>query len=404
MKPPFQRPALELAEIVRRHGHRLDGARHGRLENLNSQERRILRAIVSCRTAALGGHVESCDHCQYRRIAYNSCRNRHCPKCQGSACARWMAARADELLPVEYFHVVFTLPDTLNALALRNRRVVYNVLFDAVGQTLLEVAANPKHLGARIGFIGILHTWGQNLALHPHVHCVVPGGGLSSDGSTGLTTTRLSSSKSGGKWVACRAGFFLPVRILSRVFRGKFIDRFKRAWIAGELHGVEDDAAFARLIDTSVKHDWVVYAKPPFGGPQQVLKYLARYTHRIAIANRRLVSIDDQNVTFRWKDYAHNNRPRTMTLDGAEFLRRFLMHAVPRGFMRIRHFGLLANRVRAANLSICRQLIAAPLPAIGFDPTPPLPPCPICQRGHLIAGPNLSPSQLSHLVLRLDSS
>jgi hypothetical protein len=375
-----RRAGLELADVVRHHGHRLG--------NLLPEERRILRAIVSCRTAALGGHVQRCDHCHHRRIAYNSCRNRHCPKCQGSACAKWMSDRARELLNVEYFHVVFTLPDTFNSLALSNKRVVYNVLFDAVAQTLLEVAANPRHLGARIGLLAILHTWGQNLALHPHIHCVVPGGGLSAD----------------GKWIACRAGFFLPVRILSRVFRGKFIDLLKRAWRAGELRGIENDSSFARLIDASVRHDWVVYAKPPFGGPEQVLKYLARYTHRIAISNRRLISMNDQTITFRWKDYAHHNRPRSMTLDGAEFLRRFLMHAVPRGFMRIRHFGLLANRVRAANLSICRQLIAAPTPAVRCDSNPQLPLCPICRRGHLIAGPNLSPPQLSRLLLRLDSS
>jgi hypothetical protein len=380
MTSPLQRRALELAEIVRQHGHRLGV--------LTPEERRILRAIASCRTAALGGHVQVCDHCRHQRIAYNSCRNRHCPRCQGSACAKWMADRAAELLNVEYFHVVFTLPDTFNSLALSNKRVIYNVLFDAVAQTLLQVAANPKHLGARIGFLAILHTWGQNLSLHPHLHCVIPGGGLSPD----------------GKWVPCRAGFFLPVRILSRVFRGKFIDLLKRAWLAGDLHSVENDGAFARLIDASVKHDWVVYAKPPFGGPEQVLKYLARYTHRIAISNRRLLSIDDKNVRFGWKDYTHGNRPRTMTLDGAEFLRRFLMHAVPRGFMRIRHFGLLANRVRAVNLAICRQLIAAPIAAADYDATPYLPLCPICQRGRLITGPNLSPPQLSLLVLRLDSS
>jgi hypothetical protein len=297
-----------------------------------------------------------------------------------------MAEREKELLDVEYFHVVFTLPDMFNALALSNKRIVYKLLFDAVAQTLLEVAANPKHLGARIGFISILHTWGQNLALHPHIHCVIPGGGLSRE----------------GKWVACRSGFFLPVRILSRVFRGKFIDALKR--VAGKLHGIESGGALVRLIDASVKHDWVVYAKPPFGGPQQVLKYLARYTHRIAISNSRLVSIDDQTVTFRWKDYAHHNRPRTMKLDGAEFLRRFLMHAVPRGFMRIRHFGLLANRVRAANMEICRTLIGTAAATIHVLAPPQHPLCPICQRGHLIAGPNLSPMQLSLLVVRWDSS
>jgi hypothetical protein len=378
--PKFQRPALELAEIVRRHKHRIDA-------ELSGAQRRILRDIDTCRTAARGGHVESCDHCHHRRIAYNSCRNRHCPKCQGSACARWMAERERELLPVEYFHVVFTLPDTFNALALGNKRIVYGVLFDAVAQTLLEVAANPKHLGARIGFISILHTWGQNLCLHPHLHCVIPGGGLSPD----------------GKWVACRKGFFLPVRILSRVFRGKFIDLLKHAARKGKLIGAEDQNQFERLLNSSVKHDWVVYAKPPFGGPQQVLKYLARYTHRIAISNSRLVSLDDQTVTFRWKDYAHHNRPRTMKLDGAEFLRRFLMHEVPSGFMRIRHFGLLANRVRAKNLAICRSLLSVPAPidCLIIDSTQS---CPVCGHGRMISGPNLNPIQLRQLLIRLDSS
>jgi hypothetical protein len=303
-----------------------------------------------------------------------------------------MDDRAAELLPVEYFHVVFTLPDTFNALALANRRVVYGVLFDAVARTLLEVAANPKHLGARIGFIGILHTWGQNLSLHPHVHCVVPGGGLSPDGS---------------KWVACRAGFFLPVRVLSRVFRGKFVDLLKRARSSGKLSGGDDDRAFDRLLDASVKHDWVVYAKPPFGGPEQVLKYLARYTHRIAISNRRLVSTDDRTVTFNWKDYAGGNRSRTMTLDGGEFLRRFLLHAVPPGFMRIRHFGLLANRRRAANLTACRRLLTTPRSPVLPLVTPAAPQaacCPACGRGRLVNGPNLSPEQLARLVVRLDSS
>jgi len=384
MTPPFQRPALELAEIVRRHGHRLD--------HLTGEQQRILRAIASCRTAALGGHVESCDRCHYQRIAYNSCRNRHCPKCQASACARWMEDRAAELLPVEYFHVVFTLPNTFNALALANKRVVYGVLFDAVAQTLLEVAANPKRLGAKIGFIGILHTWGQNLCLHPHIHCVVPGGGLSPDGS---------------KWINCKPGFFLPVRVLSKVFRGKFIDLLKRARGKGKLIGVADDCEFERPLDASVKHDWVVYAKPPFGGPQQVLKYLARYTHRIAISNRRLVSTDNQTVTFNYKDYAHGNRPRTMTLDGAEFLRRFLLHAVPSGFMRIRHFGLLANRVRSGNLATCRQLLnvqPSANPTVPIDNPKEHHRCPQCKCGTLRIGPHLSPLELHQVILRMDSS
>jgi hypothetical protein len=383
--PPFQRPALELAEVVRRHGHRLDGT-------LSGEHKRILRDIATCRTAALGGHVESCDHCHHQRIAYNSCRNRHCPKCQASAAARWMADRAKELLPVEYFHVVFTLPDTFNALALANKRIVYGVLFDAVAQTLLEVAANPRHLGARIGLMGVLHTWGQNLSLHPHVHCIVPGGGLSGGGVS-----------ADGKWVNCRPGFFLPVRVLSKVFRGKFIDALKRARSRGLLFGADDDRQFDQLLNTAVRHDWVVYAKPPFGGPERVLKYLARYTHRIAISNRRLVCVNNQTVTFNYKDYAHGNRPRGMTLDGAEFLRRFLMHAVPSGFMRIRHFGLLANRVRARNLALCRRLMSAPLPA-NCPIADTAQTCPVCQRGRMISGPNLDPMQLHRLLIRLDSS
>jgi hypothetical protein len=395
MTPPFQRPALELAEVVRRHGHRLG-------EDLGGEQRRILRAIVNCRTAALGGHVQTCDSCQYQRIAYNSCRNRHCPKCQASACAQWMADRALDLLPVEYFHVVFTLPDTFNALALGNKRIVYGVLFDAVAQTLSEVAANPKRLGAKIGFIGILHTWGQNLSFHPHIHCVVPGGGLSPEGS------------GDSRWIGCKPGFFLPVRVLSKVFRGKFIDLLKRARAAGKLRDAGNDADFNRLLNASVRHDWVVYAKPPFGGPEQVLKYLSRYTHRIAISNRRLVSIDDQNVTFNYKDYAHGNRTRTMTLDGREFLRRFLLHAVPSGFMRIRHFGLLANRCRSRNLETCRRLLsvpsladAAPTPITGLGIIIPVTGsqcCPACAHGRLIDRGHLSPLQLSRLTLRRDSS
>jgi hypothetical protein len=385
--PGFQRPALELAEIVRRCSPRLD-------PELNGAQRRILRAIASCRTAALGGHVESCDHCQYRRIAYNSCRNRHCPRCQASACARWMEDRAEELLPVEYFQVVFTLPDAFNWLALANPRTVYGVLFDAAAQTLLEVAANPRHLGAKIGFLAILHTWGQNLSLHPHVHCVVPGGGIAPDGS---------------RWISCRPGFFLPVRVLSRVFRGKFIDLLKRARTQGRLLGAEDAQAFERLLDQAVKHEWVVYAKPPFGGPQQVLKYLSHYTHRIAISNRRLLEIDDRTVTFAYKDYARGNRPRRLTLGGEEFLRRFLLHAVPPGFMRIRQFGLLANRVRTASLQRCRRLI-------GTSALVPIQPmivcvisieqrcCPACGCGRLRRGVNLTPLELARLVRRLDSS
>lgn len=361
------RPALELADVIRLHGPGLI--------DLTSEQRKVLNALSACRTAALGGHVETCDHCGHQRVAYNSCRNRHCPKCQASACAQWMKARAEELLPVEYFHVVFTLPDVFNGLALANKRTVYGILFDAVSRTLTEVAANPKHLGARIGFIGILHTWGQNLGLHPHIHCVVPGGGLSPDG---------------GQWIACKPGFFLPVRVLSKVFRGKFIDLLKRSHAQRPLSGIHDEAELNRIINASVRTDWVVYAKPPFGGPEQVLKYLSRYTHRIAISNARLVAVDDQEVSFQWKDYAHQNRERVMTLEGTEFLRRFLMHGVPIGFMRIRHFGLLANRVRAANLSLCRELLAVVAPCLESEARScDMPPdrnecCPICGKGNML--------------------
>jgi len=379
------RPALELADVIRLHGESLP--------DVTSEQRKVLNALSACRTAALGGHVERCDHCGHQRVAYNSCRNRHCPKCQGSACARWMDARAEELLPVEYFHVVFTLPDVFNGLALANKRAVYGVLFDAVSQTLMEVAADPKHLGAKIGFMGILHTWGQNLGLHPHVHCVVPGGGFSPDGS---------------RWVPCKPGFFLPVRVLSKVFRGKFIDLLKQAYATTPFHGITTDTELERLIDASVRTDWVVYAKPPFGGPEQVLKYLSRYTHRIAISNARLVAMDDHDVTFRWKDYAHENRGRVMTLAGAEFLRRFLMHVVPTGFVRIRHFGLLANRFRTGNLSRCRELLAAIVAWFEADAHPceattgSHDRCPNCGKGGMTRGAFVRPVPLHSL--RFDTS
>jgi hypothetical protein len=394
MTPPRPAPALELADVIRRHG--------GLLSNLSGERRRVLNDIAACRTAALGGHVETCDHCRHQRIAYNSCRNRHCPKCQASACARWMEARAAELLPVEYFHVVFTLPDVFNSLALSNRRVVYGVLFNAVAQTLLEVAANPKHLGARIGFMAILHTWGQNLSLHPHLHCVIPGGGMSADGM---------------HWINCRPGFFLPVRILSRVFRGKFIDLLRRAFQSQKLQGIADAAAFETLIDSAVRSDWVVYAKPPFGGPEQVLMYLSRYTHRIAISNRRLVSMDDQSVTFRYKDYARGNRPRTMTLQAAEFLRRFLLHVVPSGFVRIRHFGLLANRVRHENIERCRKLLGhhpdntqaikeyAVVAFVRDQSACAANRCPVCGRGEMVRGDLIRPRpELLVMIPFCDSS
>jgi hypothetical protein len=339
------RPHLEVADVFRDHGDAfLD--RYG--DTLSPERRRALRDIAACRTEALGGHVEECDRCGHQRIAYNSCRNRHCPKCQATAAAQWMEAREAELLPVEYFHVVFTLPPALAPIALQNPREVYNILFRAAAETLQQIAADPKHLGAEIGFLAVLHTWGQNLQHHPHVHCVVPGGGLSLDGS---------------HWVACRPGFFLPVRVLSRVFRGKFLALLGKVFDQGRLsfHGklgvLADVGEFQRRLTASAQTEWVVYAKPPFGGPERVLKYLARYTHRVAISNRRLVALEDGEVQFQWKDYAHGGGPKTMTLKAIEFIRRFLLHVLPSGFVRIRHYGFLANRVCREKLALCRALL-----------------------------------------------
>jgi hypothetical protein len=316
----------------------------------SAEQRRVLRDLTRCRTAALGGHVAECDRCGHRVIAYNSCRNRHCPKCQAAARAAWLAKQAEDVLDVEYFHVVFTLPDPLGPVAVQNRRAVYNTLFQAAAQTLSQVAADPRHLGADIGFLAVLHTWGQTLRLHPHVHCVVPGGGLAPDGS---------------RWVSCRPGFFLPVRVLSRVFRGKFLALLQATYDRGKLifHGQQralaEPGTFRRWLDELRAVDWVVYAKPPFGGPEQVLKYLARYTHRVAIANQRLVKLEDGKVHFQWKDYAHGHTEKVMALDAVEFIRRFLLHVLPRGFVHIRHYGFLANRSRAEKLLLCRRLLAA---------------------------------------------
>jgi len=316
----------------------------------SSEQRRVLRDLQRCRTAALGGHVEACDQCGHRVIAYNSCRNRHCPKCQAAARAAWLEEQAADLLDVDYYHVVFTLPDLLGPLALQNRRAVYGLLFQTAAQTLSQVAADPRHLGADIGLLAVLHTWGQTLRLHPHVHCVVPGGGLSPDNN---------------RWVSCRSGFFLPVRVLSRVFRGKFLAALGTAYDRGNLsfHGQQSDladpAVFRRRLDELRQQEWVVYAKPPFGGPEQVLKYLARYTHRVAISNGRLVQMTDGKVHFRWKDYAHGHAEKVMALDAIEFIRRFLLHVLPSGFVHIRHYGFLANRSRETKLPLCRRLIAA---------------------------------------------
>jgi Putative transposase/Transposase zinc-binding domain len=341
-----ERPRDEVADIVRAYG-----AAYRRTHAVSPAQAGALRAIARCRTAALGGHVTACEACGTRQVAYNSCRNRHCPKCQGGERAKWLAAQQAVLLPVEYFHVVFTLPHALNALARVNPRPLYALLFHAAAATLQSFARDPRHLGAELGVTAVLHTWGQTLSHHLHVHCLVTGGGLTPDGQ---------------QWVSARAGFLFPVRALSQVFRGKFLAGLRQLRARNALRFVGDSAplagehawsAWLRGLRTT---DWVVYAKPPFGGPQRVLKYLSRYTHRVAIANHRLVSIEDGVVCFRWRDYAHHNHVKVMALPAEEFLRRFLLHIVPSGFRRIRHFGLLANRHRAAKLAHCRRLLAPP--------------------------------------------
>jgi hypothetical protein len=311
----------------------------------------VLRAIERCRTAALGGHLDQCSRCGQQAISYNSCRNRHCGKCQTNARDKWLADREKELLNVAYVHVVFTLPHQLSQLALANKRTLYDLLFRASAATLLEIAADPKHLGAEIGFLSVLHTWGQNVLHHPHVHCVIPAGGLSLDHQ---------------RWVHPRYAFFLPVKVLSRVFRGKFTAGLKRAFrkrqltFPKSLHALAHEPAFRSFLRSLFRRDWVVYAKPPFGGPQHVLHYLARYTHRVAISNHRLVNFVDGQVTFRWKDYAHRSKQKLMTVTADEFLRRFLLHVLPHGFVRIRFFGFLANRRRKSLLPLCRQLLRMP--------------------------------------------
>jgi Putative transposase/Transposase zinc-binding domain len=339
------RPTLEVADILRAQGdHFLDRYR----SSLDFQQRKAFRAIQRCRTAALGGHLDLCPQCGHRDISYNSCRNRSCPKCQTQARERWLAAREQELLPTNYFHVVFSVPHELNVLALDNSRLFYDLLFTASAQTLREVAADPQHLGAEIGVISILHTWGQNLLLHPHIHCAIPAGGLAPDHT---------------RWIRPRYPFFLPVKVLSRVFRGKFLAglkclyRSKKLQCVGPSAALADPRQFAQLIRRMHRQDWVVYAKPAFGGPLQVLRYLGRYTHRVAISNHRLLAFDGERVTFRWKDYTHDGKWKQMTLTASEFLRRFFLHVLPKAFVRIRHFGFLANCFRARRLSLCRQLL-----------------------------------------------
>jgi hypothetical protein len=353
---------------------------------LSRPQRKAFYDIRACRTAALGGHLDQCDQCGHCAISYNSCRNRSCPKCQAAVRAQWLAERQAELLPVEYFHVVFTLPQQIARLALQNARRIYSILFRAVAETLLTIAADPQHLGAAIGFLAVLHTWGQTLHLHPHIHCVVPGGGISPDNS---------------RWIPCRKSFFLPVKVLSRFFRKRFLIHLRKAFqkgklqFHGELESLAQPAAFDALCRKAGQMEWVVYAKRPFGGPEQVLKYLARYTHRVAISNSRLLSLENGRVSFEWKDYADGNQSKTMTLDAVEFIRRFLLHVLPSGFVHIRHFGFLANRKRKEKLALCRSLLAAPQMVVeasagspgGCDSTPEeevFRRCPVCKTGRLI--------------------
>ena len=365
------RPDLELADVFRQCGESLS--------RLDGRQARVVRAILSCRTAALGGHIHQCDQCEYREIAYNSCRDRHCPKCQGSNQLRWVEAQQRHLLPIEYHHVVFTVPDTIHGLLRANPRLCYGLLFAAVAETLHDVARNPKNLGATIGFSCVLHTWTQTLLFHPHIHCIVTGGGLDPDGQ---------------RWIAARSGFLFPVRILARLFRAKLLHRLQSSLEDGKLTSAEVDP-HARLREAARK-DWVVYSKPPFAGPEQVLRYLGRYTHRVAISNNRLAALNHDRVTFRWRDSARGNRKRLMTLDVAEFLRRFLLHVLPTGLMRIRHYGLLANPTRHQHLERCRQLIGVTNEPASEPAQPPshlrpeqlfaddLIRCPRCQTGHLV--------------------
>ena len=339
-------PPFEVADVIRTLAT-ADGSVPGL--RLSKAQRRVMRDLAACRTAKLGGHVDACDACGEVRVSYNSCRNRHCPKCQAHQRATWLQDRCKDLLPVPYFHVVFTLPAELASLALQNKREIYGLLFATAAETLKTIAADPKHLGADIGFIAVLHTWGQTLVHHPHLHCVIPGGGLSPDAAN---------------WISCHDRFFLPVRVLSALFRGKMLaalqQRFAtdRLQFHGALADLADPARFTALCEQLRLKQWVVYAKPPFGGPAQVLKYLARYTHRVAIANSRITAADSGSVSFRYKDYDCGNRNRVMTLAAVEFLRRFLQHVLPERFVRIRHYGFLSNRARKQKVPLCRQLIA----------------------------------------------
>jgi Putative transposase/Transposase zinc-binding domain len=368
----MNRPPLEVADIVRSAGSSFIERNR---KWINGQHEKVLAAITRCRTAALGGHRDQCSKCGHTAISYNSCRNRHCPRCQGNARLRWLQARERELLPTRYVHVVFTIPRELAPLALQNKRLIYNLLFQTSAETLLEIARNPRHLGAEIGFFSVLHTWDQRLQHHPHVHCVVAAGGLAPDHT---------------RWISSRRSFFLPVKVLSRVFRGKFVAALQNAFREGkiEFHGQLTELAnprtFASWLRLLFRQNWVVYCKPPLEGPEHALRYLSAYTHRVAISNHRLLALADGNVKFRWRDSAHGNCQRIMSLSVDEFLRRFLLHLLPNGFMRIRNFGFLANRRRAKFLPLCFRLLEETPPPTAPPATPPpapsssLPKCPRC--------------------------
>jgi len=354
-------PRWEVADVIRKAGSSF-------FDSLTGAQRKVLKAILRCRTAALGGHRDQCVHCGHQTISFFSCRNRHCPKCQVNAREKWLKHRQQELLPVGYYHIVFSVPRELIPLMWQNKKLLFSLLFQAVGSALLKVAADPRRLGAEIGFLCILHTWGQILQRHPHIHCVVPGGGLSLDHT---------------RWISSHPRFFLPVKVLSKELREKFIDGLEQAYLAKELSfygacaGLVNPETFAAFLE-GLKKGWVVYAKPPFGGPEHVLQYLARYTHRVAISNHRIVSIDDSHVTFQWKDYAHNNQQRTTPVTHEEFLRRFLQHVLPQGLPRIRYFGWLANRRRGLLLPLCRILLNQDPNPSALPDDPYVPHCPRC--------------------------
>ncbi len=382
----MNRPTLEVADIIRVAGNSF-WEKYG--SRLAWPHRKVLDAIVRCRTTALGAHLDQCLSCGHQAISYNSCRNRHCPRCQGNARARWLAARSAELLPVPYFHIVFTLPHEFSALILQNKRLLYDLLFRTSAATLLEAARDPRYFGAEIGFLGVLHSWGQNLEHHPHIHYIVPAGGLAPDGS---------------RWIDSSPRFFLPVKALSKTFREKFCNQLGELFQQDSLqfHGSLQQLAlpdtFSHFLWQLSQKDWVVYAKPPFGGAEHVLNYLARYTHRVAISNQRLVACENQRVSFRWKDYAHGSKNKIMTVTAHEFLRRYLLHVLPKGLVRIRHFGLFANRCRAASLERCRSLLGS---EPRLDPSVPAdsqPPCPVCS-GPMRMVQRITPQDLHYALI-----